>query len=229
MKRKLDALKEKTLLPEEADSEFEDWLVRTSAKRVANAKRQKWKEETSEAALRPGKMPSACEMQQLNVHVDPALPNREQVKRQARLLGVPVTLDIRCAQVFVVADVVNPGDHITWRAIMVGGYIMRPDCLLKHGTFPCLKYKPALSTIRHVWVSDGFKTKHPEHYAILMHAMDRPGVKWKLLSPQEYSRLSASRPRKQGLAALVTQDDLTNAPVRVLFIMWSFDLRSLML
>lgn len=46
--------------------------------------------------------------------------------------------------------------------------------------------------------------------------MDRPGVKWRLLSPQEYVRLSASRPKKQGLAALVTQDDLTNAPVRVL-------------
>ena len=141
MKRKLDALKEKTLLPEEADSEFEDWLVRTSAKREANAKRQNWKEETSEAALRPGKMPSARELQQLNVHVDPALPNREQVKRHARLLGVPITLDIRLAKVFVVADVANPGQCVTWRAMLVGGYVMQPSCLLEHGTSPCLKYK----------------------------------------------------------------------------------------
>ena len=84
------------------------------------------------------------------------------------------------ASIFVTPDPACCGSKTHWCAVLSGSLICSAELVMSggaHGT--CIRYKSALATKRHVWISPGFQHVNPEKYAILTRKLE--GSKWQRL------------------------------------------------
>ena len=84
----------------------------------------------------------------------------------------------RAATLFVVDDIVKPGNRILWVAGLTGGCITRPD------RDQWLVYTRALGWQRFVWLSPGFKRASPASAQIIQSLIRHASVprRWRLIA-----------------------------------------------
>ena len=70
---------------------------------------------------------------------------------------------------------------LTWAATLLGSWVLTPS-MITDGSGPALKYKSALLVKRSVWVSDMFRSTHPDIWLVILESIHRcPAQKWNLL------------------------------------------------
>ena len=83
------------------------------------------------------------------------------------------------ADIYIVDDVSHPGQRVQWCAFLAG----RPLCTVEYvrsggETGVVLQYKASVANRRQIWISEAFKLKHVELYAIISTLGKAVGRKW---------------------------------------------------
>ena len=120
----------------------------------------------------------------------------------------------REATLFVVDDIVKPGNRILWVAGLTGGCITRPD------RDQWLVYKRALGWQRFVWLSPGFKRASPASAHIIQSLVRHASVprRWRLLADHaEVQRLCGTKPGCQMLGLVLPSERGDLIPNRRLY------------
>jgi hypothetical protein len=93
--------------------------------------------------------------------------------------GVNMTLDKMEARLFVVDNLVKPGERIQWLAALHGGWLVTVSrVLMGKGAF--VKYMRAVSQSRSAYMTNNFYQQHPQIAQIVAGACGS-GTKWRLL------------------------------------------------
>ena len=161
LKRKLQALKDGTLLPEEADNELETFIETLAAKKSEllkapgiTAKEQK-KDVLHAGPSRPGFLsPNARGNQDLKVFVCAGVVG---AKKLVDGLNLGHVRDPGMANVIVTETLRKLPETVHLAAGLRGSYVV--DIAALHGQERCLcfKFKPSGHLKRHIWISDDFK------------------------------------------------------------------------
>lgn len=96
-----------------------------------------------------------------------------------RAAGMVRTFDRLHADIFIVPDMSSIPQRVHWVAVLKGSIVADLDFLRSRGNAGAsLKFKPAMSRRRSLWLSPGFQTAHPELSGIVSSLARRPASKW---------------------------------------------------
>lgn len=140
---------------------------------------------------------------------------RAEARRSLLEKGLIITENRLEAKMFVVVDVLEPGLRNKWSAVLAGALLVSVRRLL-HGSGPFIKYKPALRIPQEVWMSDNFRSAHPDIAALIQQASTSPGSRWSMVAGdvENFREHVLVREPARGLrrssvvAGLVTKDEL---------------------
>ena len=110
----------------------------------------------------------------------------EAWRKRLREMRARQVHDRLSADIYVVQDASEPGQRIRWCCFLGG----RTACTLSYAWSAgergsAVTYQRAISSNRKVWVSEGFKTRHTELYAIITALMHADGSRWALIGTRE--------------------------------------------
>ena len=95
------------------------------------------------------------------------------------------------AQVFIVADISQPGQRISWISVLTGAMILTVEtlCCLAAGQSggAVVKYRGACTQPRIVWLSTRFAADHATLAGIVRGAAALPGMKWRLVNTETFN------------------------------------------
>ena len=186
---------EGTILPDELDdgdvelaaqliTEMEAARVKLDKQRDKHAK-QLAKRGTQLADLHSAKVFSA------GVDVQPLHSVMQRLSMQS-------TTDRIAADVYLAINLMEPGQRTLWAVALTGGIVAVPRFLETSGAHgACLRYRPAVSIKRLVWVSGDFYAHHPELGDVVDRAVASRGSKWVRI-PSAAMFLEAVRVRTRG-------------------------------
>ena len=125
-----------------------------------------------------------------------------------------ISRQMHTARVFITANPWAPDDdRLRWAARLLGGWIMAPDVYMGQATGPCLRFYPAFTTKRQLWVSSAFRAAFPSHWLLLLECLKMGTSKWALIgTAQEFARAKAhatAAKRSAEVLALLTADEAT--------------------
>ena len=97
--------------------------------------------------------------------------------------GLEAVADPCLASSWVVHDPADPGDKVTWCALLFGGHVCDLACLEANGKGGvAFHFAAAIKSVRWVFVSDNFSQAHPELGAVVRRARGHENSKWKTLT-----------------------------------------------
>lgn len=97
--------------------------------------------------------------------------------------GLEAVADPCLASSWVVHDPANPGDLLTWCALLFGGHVCDVACLQANGRRGvAFHFAPAIQSVRWVFISDGFAHDHPSLASAARRARAHERSKWKVLT-----------------------------------------------
>lgn len=202
--RCVDAARENTFTGEgmaESTAAAERKLLDNAQKRDKVALRQLTR-------LEGGPLPVRADLWNMTAHVEVAAWAVHLISWNLRLT------DHSQAQVFVVQDPVtrSPADKIHWAVALRGGFVINLDVLNSGPNPVCLKYEPALTSRRRLYVGDGFTYRHNRLcHTILACIENYANCKWKAIA--NLDTYNATR-GNSGVLALVTRDDIARGDLR---------------
>ena len=108
------------------------------------------------------------------------------LRSAARRHGARVVDRRSDAQIFVMGDVGNPGQKARWAAALYGATLVSAQLMLSAGQEgPYISFKAAVTTRRLIWMSEGFKRRHPIVSGIIIEAAASPRSCWQLIATRE--------------------------------------------
>lgn len=92
-------------------------------------------------------------------------------------MPVTTTSDFKVADTYVVQDVTNPGQRVTWQAMFKPSLVVSLQAVLRGGDGPWIKHNPNFTTSHFVFITESFQREH-SHLADLVRSTlrrRRPG------------------------------------------------------
>ena len=162
LKRKLQALKDGTLLPDEADDELETFIQTLAAKKseLLNAPsitaKERKKDELHAGPRRPRFLNPKDSQgnQDLKVFVCAGVVG---AKKLVDGLNLGQAQDPGMADIVLTETLGKLPETVHLAAGLRGSYIMNTAALRGHECCLCFKFKPSGQLKRHIWISDDFK------------------------------------------------------------------------
>ena len=191
-KRKYEALEANQLLPSEVSNELQV-EAREFQKRRAKHDRELDNERRLKHQKLAAKPLELAALRNKNVYISKRVSNdydQACLNKQAENLGARVVQDMIGVDIFVVPslDPERIGIKVLWTSMLLGCMLVMPT-LLMGGPRAVLTFKAAVSFWRRVFITDGFKAKHPELVDVVAQACASPSSKWALLpGVQEYNK-----------------------------------------
>lgn len=163
-RRKMESYQQGTLLPHELpSSERAEFEAMMQKQRKTDAQRFRM-EQKIDAATNPQPF-DLRSFEGRQVYVDKSLvgPDIRNLLASKMLLRGETKVG---ADLFIVPNPGRPGMRIRWAAVLGGAAIVSPD-VIKTGRGPVVRYVPAVTTRRTVWVSSAFRVAHPAVFDII--------------------------------------------------------------
>lgn len=163
-------------------AEIDDQLhaaARVESKRQSDSLRSRQNEQKRHSDALIAQPPTATELRRAALFLDNApVPQGWQaamIRSEARVVG-----SLYDANFAISANPFSPSDEVLLNAVLTGGWIMTPACFVGSGA--AIKYHPALSTVRMVWVSQNAQDQYPSLWRCILEGMNRVADhKWRLL------------------------------------------------
>jgi hypothetical protein len=199
--RRVEAMRDGVLLPEEISPELAEVAAREAKKDKQRDKAHK--NTTKRRAFKPRsgkrlKMPAGTV-----VWVDPEVQENQKVQQAVlRMEFVSAQEKSMNVQLYVLPTLADWKSHT--RLLMYAafsGAVVAPAQTLVDGKGPYLQLKQRLQQRRVVWATQDFTQKHPAVVKVLQEAAARPGSKWTFYAAQaEFNDHVRAKPRDVALA-----------------------------
>ncbi len=207
-KRLVRAEEEGQTLPCDLPANYEEEKQKVLVLKAQAEKRRKMQTKARNTALSL-RRPLGLNLRRNHVFIADDISNRDALVALLQRKRAIVTGERTVADIFIAQDPIRPGQRSLWSLLLRGGFALTPEYITSAFTEGLrLEYKPAVSTLRCLWVSPKWAERHTVLLQLLEVILSQRNCKWTWahLSIAEFCEQAR---RQRTLTGLVTPGDLS--------------------